>query len=372
MPNPNAVVTSVIRLDPPLDGPPDELLRSESGLSVELEGDRRVRLDPNDPRSAGFAQVLDGLSKQGLPVYIEVDPDTSFITLLLIPHVARVYGISPLGDDVLSVELELSHGRHTLPGSSPDFDELEGQLREALSTGDPVILTETDDHEIIDIREYRPGPDGPRPPFPKPEPIPEPSGPLRLIRRIWRIILWPWWCFRCMSMTRAQQIFDAMNATSCDPLTVPAPCIPFMYPDDGCWGRAHEMARLMINMGENPKKVWIQGGLQVSTRNKPNCVVNWGWHVAPTLCVRGPGFFQNQDMVIDPSLFTTPVSKATWKGVQGDPSATLTDSAASIFYLWGNQTDPTYTQTNTVLANYRLQLLNRSIQHGPPPYANCP
>ena len=34
----------------------------------------------------------------------------------------------------------------------------------------------------------------------------------------------------------------------------------------------------------------------------------WGWHVAPTLCVRGPGFFQHQDMVIDPSLFTTPVS----------------------------------------------------------------
>jgi hypothetical protein len=61
-----------------------------------------------------------------------------------------------------------------------------------------------------------------------------------------------------------------------------------------------------------------------------------------------------------------------YKGVQGDPSATLTDSDASIFYLWGNVTDPTYAQTNTVLAFYRLQLQNRSIQLGPPPYANCP
>lgn len=67
------------------------------------------------------------------------------------------------------------------------------------------------------------------------------------------------------------------------------------------------------------------------------------------------------------------VSQATWKGVQGDPAATLTPSAGEIFYLWGNSTDPTYAQTNTVLATYRLQLLNRSLSSfGPPPYANCP
>ena len=126
----------------------------------------------------------------------------------------------------------------------------------------------------------------------------------------------------------------------------------------------------MINLGLKPKKVWIQGGLQVSTRNNPNCHVNWGWHVAPTLCVRGRGFFQSHTMVIDPSLFSTPVSEAAWKGVQGDPGATLTDTAASDFF-WG-ATDPSYTQTNQVLATYRLQLQNRALQQGPPPYANCP
>jgi hypothetical protein len=75
-------------------------------------------------------------------------------------------------------------------------------------------------------------------------------------------------------------------------------------------------------------------------------------------------------MVIDPSLFTTPVTQATWKSAQGDPNATLTDSDASD-YFWGS-TDPNYTQTNIDLANYRLQLQNRAIQQGPPPYANCP
>jgi hypothetical protein len=58
--------------------------------------------------------------------------------------------------------------------------------------------------------------------------------------------------------------------------------------------------------------------------------------------------------------------------VQGDANATLTDSAAAIYYLWGSVTDPAYVQTNQILAFYRLQLQNRALQHGPPPYANCP
>jgi hypothetical protein len=96
--------------------------------------------------------------------------------------------------------------------------------------------------------------------------------------------------------------------------------------------------------------------------------------VAPTLCVRGPGFFQRRDMVIDPSLFTTPVSKAQWKALQGDVMATLTDTDASVFHLFypPHATDPTYALTNGVLATYRLALQNRSVNAGPPPYANCP
>jgi hypothetical protein len=383
MPNPNAIVSTTIRLQPPLDRPAAEQLRDEGGLAVELEGERRVRLDPDDPRSAGFAQVLDGLSRQRLPVYVEVDPGTSAITRLLIPLVVRVAGVRPADAGALDVELVPSHARHVLQLGQPDSADLEGQLREALQSGQPVILTEDDAHNIIDIRAFTPDPEGPLPPFPLPpsrEPATRPRLPRPLhwiwdlLRRIWWWLWWIWRWFRCPSMARAQQVFNAMQATSCDPLTVPPPCIPFRYPDDGCWARAHEMCRLMIDMGLSPKKVWIEAStiLHVDTRNNPFCFVEWVWHVAPTLCVRGPGFLQLRPMVIDPSLFTTPVSKATWKGVQGDPNASLTDTAAAIYYLWGNVTDPTYSETNYYLDSYRLQLQIRAIQQGPPPYANCP
>jgi uncharacterized protein (UPF0216 family) len=376
MPNPNVVVSSIIRFQPKLDRMPAEMLRAEPRLTIELEEGRRVRLDPANPRSAGFLHILDELSKQRLPVYLEIDPVTSTITRLLIPHVTRIVGVRQIDEGVLGVELELSHARHVLQRGQPDFADLEKQIREAMNSGHPVILTEDDAHNIIDIRAFKPGTEEPLPPFPKPEFPWRPPWPLRLIGKLlgwlWCWPWWPWWWFRCISITRAQQVFDAMNATSCDPLTVPAPCIPFLYPDDGCWARAHEMCRLMINLGLSPKKVWIQGSLHVSTRNNPTCSVWWGWHVAPTLCVRGPLLFQAQQMVIDPSLFTTPVSKAKWKGVQGDPNATLTDSYASIYYLWGSVTDPTYAQTNQKLAYYRLQLQNRALQFGAPPYTNCP
>src|SRR5713226_5091552 len=165
MPNPNAVVSRTIRLDPPLDRAAAEMLRAERGLSVELEGGRRVRLDPANPRSPGFAQILDGLSKQHLPVYVEIDPATEAITRLLIPHVARVASISS-SQGALDVELDPSHARHVLPLGQPDSAGLERQLREALKGGGPVIVTEDDAHNIIDIRAFTPASEGLLPPFP--------------------------------------------------------------------------------------------------------------------------------------------------------------------------------------------------------------
>lgn len=128
----------------------------------------------------------------------------------------------------------------------------------------------------------------------------------------------------------------------------------------------------MMAAGAKPKKVWIDGHLHVNTKNNPNCFVNWGWHVAPIICVRRRRFGQSEEMVIDPSLFTMPVSEATWKGVQGDPNATLTETAASVYWRNVMPTDPNYVDTNFRLQFYRLQLKNRSLQFGPPPYAFCP
>lgn len=351
MPESRGFVSTVVRIDPPL---------------VEFDDGEQIRLDPDDRRTPGFAEILEELSKQHRPVYIEAGPSGS-IERLLIPYVTRVAGLEE-SDRGLEIQLEDSHARHLLP---PGREDLAGTLREAFETKTPMVFVVGFEQELVDIRAYKPHPDGPFPPL----------GDWPPLRRIWwpwwrrwwwwswLWPWWPWWWFRCVSETKAQEVFDAMSATTCAPLTVPPPCIPFMFPDDGCWGRAHEMRRLMVGMGLNPNKVWISGKLHTLTRNNPKCFVEWGWHVAPTLCVRVHWWWR-RTMVIDPSLFTTPVSKADWKAVQGNPGATLTDTPGSDF-LWG-ATDDTYTQTNQVLATYRLKLKNRSLQVGPPPYANCP
>jgi hypothetical protein len=378
MPKHNAIIAPVIRINPSVTKKGMEMLREAppEGFSIEFEGKQTARLLP-DERAAGILEILDELRKLNAPVYVEVHPETKVITNLLIPLVVRVSNISETKGEEVSVELDISHARHLLNRSNPDFEDLLKTLRIAKESKTLMIITETDKHEIIDVRpfpaEFKPPSPPSLPPFPPIEKWP-PRWIRELPNRIWRWKWWPWWWFHCISMTKAQQVFDAMNATSCNPLAVPPPCIPFLYPDDGCWARAHEMCRLMINTGLSPKKVWIRASsghwLHVITRNNPACYVDWGWHVAPTLCVRGPIFFLTRSMVIDPSLFSTPVSKATWKGVQGDPNATLTDSDASQYWPSGG-TDPMYSDTNFRLAYYRLQLKNRSLQFGPPPYANC-
>ena len=180
---------------------------------------------------------------------------------------------------------------------------------------------------------------------------------------------------------RAQQLFELCNSRLCCPGSAPAPCIPFLYPDDGCWGRAHEMCRLMIADGAQPEKVWIYGQqptpplpLRVHSANKPGCLVTWFWHVAPTLQVSTNNGIET--WVVDPALFTEAVPRSTWFGVQGDPTALLEPSTADIFTRtqgggW-TSTDPTYAQTNSVLNTYRNQLKLRSASpDGPPPYFPC-
>lgn len=372
---PEVIVSRSVRLGVAAGEEAFAAARSQD-LDVALDDGRRVRLQAADGRSPGYAQVLAGLEQLGRPVYLEVDPDSGIITLLRIPVVGRVEQLRET-DGGLELVLNASHARFLLRKGGERFGPLSATLREAAAGGRPLILTGDDRGEVIDARFFEPGPDdGPIPDFPwdRPKLVPDWTRFLRWLR--WPIWPWTWWAWGCVSLTRAQQAFEAMSATSCAPLTVPAPCIPFLFPDNGCWARAHEMCRLMIDSGLGPRKVWIQGSLNTPTRNNPACVVHWAWHVAPTLCVVRrwwlwrPWLGIKQTMVIDPSLFTAPVTLAQWKAVQGDPAATLTHTDASDYY-WGS-TDPTYAQTLADLALYRLQLQTRAINVGPPPYAHCP
>lgn len=92
--------------------------------------------------------------------------------------------------------------------------------------------------------------------------------------------------------------------------------IAFDYPWDGCYARAHLMARRLRARGYEPGKVWAfanHDNLHVFT--DPKHAVEWKYHVAPTLRVRIPNG-TIQVMVLDPSMFSWPVHISEWSAAQ--------------------------------------------------------
>lgn len=351
MAKPNVIVDWVKRLDLPSQ----PLVAAQgSGVPgqavVHLTGGAAL-LDLNDPRAGVWEGILDELLQANEPVYLETDPNTNLITRLLYPHSVVVSGIAqtPVGN-LHEVELEISQSLHYLNTTNPDYHQLLTALQAARQHGVAVLVTETlENHEIIDVR---------------PSSLPFVRGPVGMMM----LPAGPSFNFSVaasiVTPQRAEQMFSLVANQS---------YIPFKYPDDGCWGRAHEMCRLIIANDVHPRKVWIYGRLIVSTRNNPQCAVRWGWHVAPTLLV-DLGHLREIN-VIDPALFPSPVTQATWMGVQNDLHASIHDTDAAVFYrkLNGQATyDPTYSQTQQVLARFRRELALRTAQYGPPPYANCP
>jgi Glutaminase len=328
------------------------------GAVVNFASGGAAELDPGHPAADLFASVLGQARSAALPVYAEVDPDTKKITDLQIALEGNVSSINVDAAGNAEIEVEISHAIHVLRKDNPNFKRLLTAAQKAFEKGQPVTLTERNADGIIDIR---PAPRGRGKPAAKEAP-PFEHVPAEALAAA-----------AAVTPARAKQLFDMCKSKSCAPKTAPPPCIPFLYPDDGCWGRASEMCRLIIASGVQPAKIWIYGRLQVSTRNNPSCMVRWGWHVTATLQVQVGRNVQTQ--AIDPSLFNAPVTVAQWKSVQGDAGAQLAPTAANVFYRDRNGNvsyDPNYAQTNKVLDTYRLQLRLRSASAaGPPPYRNC-
>lgn len=316
-----------------------------------------ARVDMSDPRADAWLGALSTMREAGIPAYVESDSDSGLVTDVLVPIVVRVRDIRDSGG-ALEVELVVSEARHWLSRSTPGFAGMLRTLEQARERDDAVLVTErVNEHLIIDVR---PLPDQIAPPVVATEeaPGPPPQGPETAPP---------------VSLGVANQMFAMLNGRTCCSSAPTAPSIPFTFPDDGCWGRAHEMCRLMATQSVASDKVWIYGSLRVSSANKPDCVVRWGWHVAPTLEVIVGSTAQTY--VLDPALFTSPVPRATWAGVQGDPSAQLVPTGSDVYYRsfgGGIEYDPAYSKTNGVLATYRAQLQLRSASSaGPPPYPQC-
>lgn len=105
-----------------------------------------------DRQAAVWAEVLESLRESGQPAYVEIDPETDRIIELLLPIRYTVDHIEPV-DDGLEVQLRISHARHYLRRSHPDFRAMRGTLQRALESGAPVLVTETlDTDQIIDVQ----------------------------------------------------------------------------------------------------------------------------------------------------------------------------------------------------------------------------
>jgi hypothetical protein len=158
-----------------------------------------------------------------------------------------------------------------------------------------------------------------------------------------------------LSEAQAQRVFAELAAMK---------HIPFDYPDDCCYSRAHEMCRIMQQQGVDCRKVWNYGhglsskeaSLTVETPNHPSGQVRWLYHVAPVVGVRG-NEGETKDMVLDPSMFDRPVDVQQWVDKQGDPSSTHEISQSNYYYRapggFGGQEDPDYTQTTKMLKEHR-------------------
>jgi Glutaminase len=150
--------------------------------------------------------------------------------------------------------------------------------------------------------------------------------------------------------------------------------IPFDYPDDGCFARAHKMYQIISDSNYNSQKIWNYGipygtgALTVITAKNPNGFVNWWYHVAPVVKVRINNRIQYR--VMDPSLFDRPATVAEWVNEQDNLdkkgfSRSLWELTKPDFYTHnykdGSTLDAGLIKTKLALAKYN-DLLERRKQ----------
>jgi hypothetical protein len=310
-------------------------------VTVTFKTGQTGLLDMKSPRAVHWAEIIDRLQRANRPVYVEVDEESKVITKVLIPRVYKVKALEPDDQGNIRVRLDPSAAVHLLLQSDPNHEAMRTKLQTALDDNSELLITETrDDHEIIDVRPLTedPGESSDSSPAPPDDPP--------------------------VSEARAQELYNDMNAKSCVPCSPSSDCIPFLYPDNGCWIRAHKMCYLMTDVGEDPEKVWIRGNLVVPTPNHPDCMVSWWYHVAPILTLDTPG---NPKTVIDPSVSPAAESETTWKNRQGDPNATLQETAWTQYGPSGGTASEQ--QTDQDMVDFRDFLKDRCDDFGPPPYS---
>lgn len=145
-----------------------------------------------------------------------------------------------------------------------------------------------------------------------------------------------------------------------------ADSIPFDFPKDCCYSRAHTMCHDLRMEGVDCGKVWNYRNpgppsgppLTVNTPNTPTGSVTWGYHVAPIINVQDNNGAV-QPMVIDPSMFDHPVSVNEWTSAQNAPDSVTqyTDSAPYYRGIDGANRveDPDYSEADTQMTLHMIE-----------------
>ena len=68
-----------------------------------------------------WAEVLDSMQRAGLPVYVEVEPDSRAVTALLLPLVSTVEAVTADPEGGFDIEFVDSHARHKLQPDHPEY-----------------------------------------------------------------------------------------------------------------------------------------------------------------------------------------------------------------------------------------------------------
>ena len=85
--------------------------------------------------------------------------------------------------------------------------------------------------------------------------------------------------------------------------------IAWDYKQDGCYARAHLMARRFEAMGINVDKAWLKG--ELALKQDDGMLIEWNFHVAPVVYVEN-NEGKVEKFIIDPSTFDKPVKVSEW------------------------------------------------------------
>jgi hypothetical protein len=153
--------------------------------------------------------------------------------------------------------------------------------------------------------------------------------------------------------------FNYLKSQSCHLIQM-CPCIPFQYAVDGCYARAHLMRKFLAdNYGYNCWKIFVVGDLEANTQPPSSCCQHWEWHVAPVVRVGTSTSYT--EYVLDPGLFSSPVSISTWLNkltgsncASGyiDDYVVVSGENYGINYLGNLTTDTNYTNTYATMNDY--------------------